>query len=79
MSGYLFDKDGNNLGEVAGSVEFKVDALNIVAKDAEPSIETVRETRVKFTDQVSDIEIETFMTWKELRKMVRMLMEGAAE
>ena len=79
LMGTFFDaKTGNALGTNEHTMSF--DSLNItMAGDDKPSIETIREVRVEFTGSYGDtsksVSVETFATFKELRKLLRELME----
>lgn len=84
LSGHIFDaKTAKPLGKVDGSgttismpTEHKFDALNVTVADPKPKVETVREVRIDYRrDGVCTLKVETFATFKELRKMVRELME----
>lgn len=80
--GYIFDaKTAKPLGKVDGigtTIEYKADALNVVMADAKPKVETVREVRIDYEERLGDagksLSIETFMTAKELRKLMCELM-----
>lgn len=80
--GYIFDaKTAKPLGKVDGSgttVEHRFDALNVTLADPKPKVETVRELRIDYTESLCEadksLRIETFATFKELRKLVRELM-----
>lgn len=81
--GYIFDaKTAKPLGKVDGkgtTIEYKADALNVVMADAKPKVESVRELRIDYTESLGEaykqLSIETFATFKELRRLVRELME----
>lgn len=83
LNGYILDaKTAKPLGKVDGNgttVEHKFDALNVTVADAKPKIETVRELRIDYTESLGEasksLSIETFATFKELRKLVRELLE----
>lgn len=83
LTGTFFDAvTGKALGTNEKTLNF--DSLNITVADNEkPSIETVREVRVEFTENRGDtyksMNVETFMTFKELRKLIRELFGGDAE
>lgn len=80
--GYIFDaKTAKPLGKVDGNgttIEYKADALNVVVPDAKPKVETVREVSIDYTESLGEayksLSIETFMTAKEMRKLVHELM-----
>lgn len=77
--GYIFDaKTAKPLGKVDGigtTIEYKADALNMVVPDAKPKVETVRELSIDYRrDGVCTLKVDTFATFKELRKLVRELM-----
>lgn len=78
--GYIFDaKTAKPLGKVDGigtTIEYKADALNVVMADAKPKVETVRELHLEYrVDGTATLKVDTFATFKELRKLVRELME----
>lgn len=79
LTGTIFDAEtGKALGTIEHTMSF--DSLNItMASDEKPSIETIREVRVEFTESYGDtsksVSVETFATFKELRKLLRELME----
>jgi hypothetical protein len=81
--GYIFDaKTAKPLGKADGigtTIEYKADALNVTVADAKPKVETVREVRIDYSETINglgkSVSVETLMTFKELRKMVRELME----
>lgn len=78
--GYIFDaKTAKPLGKVDGNgttIEHKFDALNVTVVDPKkPKVETVRELRIEYRrDGVDTLKVDTFATFKELRKLVRELM-----
>lgn len=76
--GYIFNANtAKPLGKVDGSgttIEHKFDALNVTVADSKPKVETVRETHVEFrADGLFTAKVDTLMTAKELRKLVREL------
>lgn len=76
--GYILDaKTAKPLGKVDGdgtTVEHRFDALNVTLADPKPKVETVRETHVEFrADGLFTAKVDTFMTAKELRRLVREL------
>ena len=79
LTGTIFDAEtGKALGTTEHTMSFN--SLNItMAGDDKPSIETIREVRVEFTESYGDtsksVSVETFATFKELRKLLRELME----
>lgn len=77
--GYILDaKTAKPLGKVDGkgtTIEYKADALNVTVADQKPKVETVRELRIEYRrDGVDTLKVDTFATFKELRKLVRELM-----
>lgn len=84
LNGYVFNPNRNTalpLGKVDGNgttIEHKFDALNVTVADQKPKVETVRELRIDYTESLGEadksLRIETFATFKELRKLVRELM-----
>lgn len=82
LTGTFFDAaTGKALGTNEKTLNF--DSLNITVADNEkPSIETVRELRLEYTESCGDscksVSFDTFMTFKELRKLIRELLGGDA-
>ena len=79
MTGTIFDAaTGKPLGTNEKTLSF--DSLNVTV-DKKPSIETAREVRVEYSDSFGEayrsLSVETFATFKELRKLVRDLIGGA--
>ena len=83
LTGAIFDaKTGKALGTTEHTMSF--DSLNItMAGDDKPSVETIRDVRVEFTESYGDtsksVSVETFATFKELRKLLKELLGGDAE
>lgn len=76
--GTFFDANtGKPIGSIGEprSLEMKFDNLTVVEGKDKPKVETVRELRFEFSERHGDdereINIETFATFKELRKLLK--------
>lgn len=72
----IFNADtGKPLGMVENT--YKVDSLNITT-GGKPKVDSYRETRIEYTEMLGDsyksCEIDTYMTFKELRKLLREVL-----
>lgn len=80
--GYVFAGDPKQGAELVGEVKdgytqtIHCDNLSFTMPAKEPKVETVRELRIDYRrDGVCTLKVDTFATFKELRKLVRDLLE----
>ena len=76
LTGTMFDATtGKPLGTVEKSISF--DTLMVKTAE-EPEIETVRELKLSYRESLGDarksLEIDTYATFRELRKLCRLLL-----